>query len=238
MALPPSLLLIFVVFLTLIKSVFKEWKFVVVCFTVMSFTLVSMYIIGFYKTHNFFQGLQKELTQSIDRSKKTQITITKFEELPIYDESQKLISISFKVRFFSNTTLDMNIVPKVRYRGHHIYGNEFLFWFDPTEIIFDNTTAPYSIRSFYKVEAEKPHEIVFIFQDFSREYEYMSNQPGNFQIGVIFSGHTSDPLGHGQGNATIITNIIDQTGQSVKEKIAWENLHFNSVEYKLKTDNN
>ncbi len=234
-AIIPSLILIFMTTLTVIKITLKKWKYVLVGFLVMFLTIISMFLIGSYRTNKFFRGLHRELNQSIDMSKQAQITLTNFEELPGYDSSQKLVNISFKINFISNTTADMNITPKIRFKGQHINGNEFLFWFDPTEIIYDNKSEPYSYKSFYQIEANKPHEMVFTFNDLSKGVEYMSDKPGYFEVGIIYSGHTSDPLGYGQGNATLINNIIDQTGKSVKEEFAWEVLHFISNEYKLKS---
>lgn len=233
-AIIPSFLFISAIILAPVKVILREWKYVIVGFLVMIITVISIFLINSYRMNKFFRGLSAELNQSIALSKQTQITISNFEELPTYDESQRLINISFRINFTSNTTADMNLTPLIRFKGQHITGGEFPFGFDPTEVVFDNKTESYSSESFFKIEAGRPHEIVFVLKDLSKGAEYMSYQPGNFQVGIIYSIHIIDKLGFGQGNATLIEDIIDKTGKSVKEGPAFEVLLFNSAEYKLK----
>ncbi|MEK7611165.1 MAG: hypothetical protein AAB486_02175 [Patescibacteria group bacterium] len=211
---------------------------------VMVLTNTTIIMINRYQTNKFSQSLSNELNQAIQQSKQAQITITDFEEIPILNNSQNLEKIIFKVRFVSNITSDMNIFLHVGFRGKDIQGDDFTFGFDPTNVTFDGKTFEFNFDSFYKIEKNKSHEISFSFGDWGKKIvggvgamEYMAMAPGDFDMKINYGVHVSDPFGIGQGNATVINNILDRTGKSIKGEEAFvgqgEVLHFYSKEYRL-----
>ena len=231
-AVVPSLIVIFLITSLLIKLLLKKWRYVITGFIVIAMTISMMATIGEYRVNKYSQVLTNELNEAIEKSKQANITITDFEEIVDSENSQDLKNISFKFNFISNITADMNIGPKVRFNGKHINGNDFIFWYDPTEVKFNGKIQKFNLlESHYYIKANEPQDIEFIFNDLTNNRQFMADLPGHFETGIVFGIHISDPLEYGQGNATEISNIDDITGRAIKENSAGEILHFNSRKY-------
>ena len=111
----PVLALIYLFVSAITKITLKEWKYVAVAVFIMVLTNTTIIMINRYQTNKFSQGLSNELNQAIQQSRQAQIIITDFEEIPVLDSSQNLEKITFKIRFISNITANMNINSNIQF---------------------------------------------------------------------------------------------------------------------------
>lgn len=234
LAVIPSICFVLVLMFITVKMFFKEWKYpfagVITFFIVLSIVIV----VNSNKANEATKKFEQEINEKINISKSTSIQILSFEEKPIINNN-KLKKISFEFKFISNNNLDMNISPLVRFDAYRdaITDNTVISreWPDLTEVVFNAKKNGFDDQNdFFTVKANEVNTIKFIFADLNK---IRTTFPGTFDVGIIYSIHISDPYGFGQGNATLINQIIDKTGKAEYADFAWEKLHFTTREYKV-----
>lgn len=229
-----SLLLTFVLTLILIKILFKEWQYVLIGVIFMFLTLQVLRFINVSNQNKFVEKFIAETEQGIAQAESTTITYKEYTEIPVLNSRKKLTSIKFRIKFVSNKDGNMYISRFLRMIGdenpNYIPPKQPKYFKFNAEEVTDK--EEYGSGKYYKIEAGKEYVMEYLLEFPENNPDY-AGYPLHFENRFVFGIHLSDPLKFGQGNATVIKNIVDNT--STKNYMLDENgsYVFKSNSYKV-----